>query len=147
MVAAFLLLAAASPSPEALAVSRQIAETSDLVSLLPMIQAEETKELIEEHSELNEAEKSALRATSKRVFETGRERLIGAIAQAYADRMTVEELKSIVAFESSPAARRYRAVTPAAIQAAIQSIGEPDFKGDVLKAFCKETGKLCPKAK
>ena len=27
------------------------------------------------------------------------------------------------------------------------SIGEPDFKGDVLKAFCKETGKLCPKAK
>jgi hypothetical protein len=147
MVAAFLLLAAASPSPEALALSRQIAEASDLVSLLPMIQAEETKELIEEHSELSEAEKTALRATSKRVYETGRERLVQAIAQAYADRLTVEELKSIAAFESSPAAKRYRAVTPAAIQAAIQSIGEPDFKGDVLKAFCKETGKLCPKAK
>ena len=27
------------------------------------------------------------------------------------------------------------------------TIGEPDFKGDVRKAFCKETGKLCPKAK
>jgi hypothetical protein len=106
MVAAFLLLAAASPSPEALALSRQIAEASDLVSLLPMIQAEETKELIEEHSELSEAEKTALRATSKRVYETGRERLVQAIAQAYADRLTVEELKSIAAFESSPAAKR-----------------------------------------
>ena len=147
MVAAFLLLAVASPSQDALAVSRQIAETGDLVSLLPMIQAEQTKELIEEHSELTEAEKTALRATSKRVFEAGRERLVGAIARAYADRLSIEELRSIAAFESSPAAKRYRAVTPAAIQAAIQSIGEPDFKGDVVEAFCKETGKLCPKAK
>jgi hypothetical protein len=147
MVAAFLLLAVASPSQDALAVSRQIAETGDLVSLLPMIQAEETKELIEEHSELSEAEKSALRATSQRVFEAGRDRLVGAIAQAYADRLSIEELRAIAAFENSPAAKRYRAVTPSAIQAAIQSIGEPDFKGDVLKAFCKETGKLCPKAK
>ena len=94
-------------------------------------------------SDLTDAEKSALRVTAKRVFEEGRERLMTATGKAYAERLSVEDLRALVAFEQSDAARRYRGAMPGAITAAMQAVGQMDFKKDVRAAFCKESGKLC----
>jgi hypothetical protein len=138
-------LAAASPSPEALALGRQLAESGSLAALLPLIQAKETEELVAANPELSAPEKAQLRAVAARTFAAGRERLMAATANAYAERLSVEDLRALVAFEKSPAAGRYRAAMPAAIAATMQAVGPMDFKGDVLEAFCKETGKLCGK--
>ena len=137
--------AAAQPAPEALQLGRRIAETGTLAAILPMIQQKETEELVAAHPELDAADKARLRGTAKRVFDVGRERLIQAEAQAYARHMNVRDLRALVAFQSSPAGKRYRAAVPRVIADTAKLIGKADFKGDVLVAYCKETGKLCSK--
>jgi hypothetical protein len=143
MVILALMLAAASPSPEALSLGRQLAETDTLAGVLPLISAKETEELIAAHPELSAADRTALRATAQRVFEAGRDRLMAATGRAYAERLSLRDLRRLVAFQKSGAARRYRAATPMAIAATMQSVGKLDFKGDVIAAFCKERGRLC----
>jgi len=137
-----LALAAAAPTPEAEKLGRTLAESGTLAALLPLIQQKETEEIVAQ-SDLSDAEKAAFRATAKRVFKEGRERLMAATGKAYAERLSVEDLRALVAFEQSDAAKRYRGAMPGAIVAAMRSVGQMDFKKDVRAAFCKETGKLC----
>ena len=143
MVIVALMLAAAAPSPEALRLGRQLAESDALASLLPLISAKETEELVAAHSGLSAADQAALRATAKRVFEAGRDRLMAVTGRAYAERLSVPDLRRLVAFQKTGAARRYRAAAPLAIAATMQSARRMDFKGDVAAAFCRERGKLC----
>ena len=140
-----LLLAAAQPSPEALALGRKLAETGTLASLLPMIQQKEAEELVADNPGLSAAEKDRLRATARRVYENGRKRLMDAEALAYAKRLSIRDLRAAVSFQSSPAGRRARAAMPGVIGDTMKSVGNMDFKGDVRAAYCKETGKLCGK--
>ena len=138
-----LLLAAAEPTPEALKLGRQLAEQGTLASLLPLIKAKETEELLAAHPELSPDEKAALKAVAERVFQTGRSRLMEATGRAYAERLSVRDLRRLVAFHKTGAAQRFQAATPQAIAATLQSVGKLDFKGDVSDAFCRQTGKLC----
>ncbi len=138
-----LLLAAAAPTPEALNLGRQLAEQGTLASLLPLIQAKETEELLAAHPELSRDEKAALKAVAERVFQTGRGRLMEATGRAYAERLSVRDLRLLVAFHKTGAARRFQTATPQAIAATLQSVGKLDFKADVAAAFCRQTGKLC----
>ena len=107
------------------------------------MQAKETDELVEAHPELGDADKVKLRAVAKTVYRSGRERLMQASAHAYAERLSVADMRDVVAFQKSRAGQTYRGAIPAVIAATVQSVGEMDFKGDVTKAYCKETGKLC----
>jgi hypothetical protein len=140
-----LALAAAAPSPEAQTLGRQIAEHGTLASLLPLLQQKEAEELIAAHPELSADEQAKLRSTAIRVYETSRERLMAAEGRSWAGQLTVAEMRAILTYQNSTAGKRYRAVTPAVIAATLKSIGQLDFKSDVLAAFCKETGKLCSK--
>jgi hypothetical protein len=54
-------------------------------------------------------------------------------------------MHGIVAFQKSRAGQAYRGAIPAVIAATVQSVGDMDFKGDVLAAYCRQTGKLCSK--
>ena len=138
-----LLVAAAQPSAEAMKLGREIAESGTMASFIELVQAKETDELVEAHSELSDSDKTKLRATAHRVYLIGRERLMQATAGAYADKLSVNDLRTIAAFWKSPAGQRYRASIPAVIAATVQSVGDMDFKGDVTAAYCKESGKLC----
>ncbi len=140
-----LAVAAAQPSPEALRLGRQLAEVGTLSTLLPMMKKSEVEELINDHPELSPNDQAKLRASADRVFEAGRERLLSATGRAYAEHLSIADLRSVLAFQSSAAATRYRSVTPEVIAETIKSVGKLDFKGDVLAAYCKETGKLCRK--
>ena len=145
MVTVAILLAAAAPSVEALTLGRQLAESGTLATVLPMMQMKETEELIAAHPELSIGERTALQVTSQRVYEVGREILMRAEAEAYAKRMSLADLRATVAFQKSPAGKRYRAAIPNVVEDVMPVIGKMDFKGDVSAAFCKETGKLCAK--
>ncbi len=138
-----LLIAAAAPSAEALALGRQIAESGTMASFIELVQAKETDELVEAHPELSDADKTKLRATARSVYQLGRERLMQASARAYAGRLSVADMRDVVAFQKSRAGQAYRGAIPAVIAATVESVGEMDFKGDVSKAYCKATGKLC----
>ena len=138
-----LLMAAAAPSAEALALGRQIAEAGTMASFIELVQAKETDELVEAHPELGDADKIKLRATAKTVYRSGRERLMQATARAYAERLSVADMRDVVAFQKSRAGQSYRGAIPAVIAATVESVGEMDFKGDVTAAYCEQTGKLC----
>jgi hypothetical protein len=147
MVGALLLAAAAAaqPSAEAQRLGRQLADHGTLAALLPMMKAKEVEELLSSHKELKPAEQQQLRAVANRVFEQGRDRLLDATGRAYAERLSVADLKKLVAFYQTPAAARFQTVLPAVIGDTIANVGKMDFKADVLAAYCKETGKLCGK--
>ena len=136
------VLGAAAPSAEAERLGRELADAGTLAAVLPLIQAKETEELVAQ-SELTDAEKAALRVTAKQVYEAGRERLLSATGKAYAERLSVDDLRTLIAFERSDAAKRYRGAMPSAVGAAMEAAGPMDFKKDVRAAFCKDTGKLC----
>jgi len=137
--------AAAQPSPEALKLGRQLAEGGFLASVLPTLQMKETEEIIAAHPELSGNEKAALRVTSQRVYETGREKLMQAEAESYARRMTLDDLRAVAAFQGSAAGKSYAETRSEVVEDVMPVIGKMDFKGDVAAAFCKETGKLCAK--
>ena len=145
MVILALMLAVAEPSGEALALGRQIAESGTLASLLPLMQQKETEELVAAHKELIAAEQEKLRATAAKVYETGRERLMRAEARAYAEKLSVDNLRAVAAFQTSAAGTRQRAAMPGVIADTMQNVGKIDFKAEVVADFCKETGKLCDK--
>ena len=141
---AFALFAAADPSPEALALGRRLAETGTLASLLPVMTAKETEELLGEHPEYEAADKAALWAVAAEQAKLGTERLMAATGRAYAEKLSVADLRALVAFNESDAAQRWQAAMPGVIVAAMTEVGQLDFKGDVRKAFCAKTGKGCP---
>ena len=147
MVSLLLLAAAAAaqPSPEALRLGRQLAERGTLAALLPLVKAKDVEELVSDAKDLGPADKERLRKTADRVFESGRDRLLDATAREYAKRLSIQDLRALVRFYRTPAAARFKAVTPEVIAGTMTSVGEMDFKGNVRKAFCRETGKLCSK--
>lgn len=144
MIAALLLLAAA-PSAEAETLGLRLARAGTLATLLPMMEAKETEELIASHKELSEADREALRVTAHEVAAKGAERLLAAEGRAYAAALSVEDLRALVAAAESDAAKRMRAAQPRVIAATMQAAGNIDFKKDVMTAFCAKTGKACPK--
>jgi hypothetical protein len=139
----FLAATAAQPSPEALRLGRELAESGTLATVLPLMAKKETEELVAAHPELSAVEAATLRATASRVFTAGRERLMDSEARALAERLTLADLRAIAAFQRSSAAQHYRAATPEVIATMMESIGTMDFKGDGLKSDCRQTGKLC----
>lgn len=144
MMLVALMLQAATPPPEALDLGKRLAATGTLAALLPAVTAKEREDLVGEHPEWSETDKAALRATADAEARKATDRLNTAIGQSYAARLSVEELRTLVAFNESETARKLREATPMAVLGAVQQLGEFDYKGTVRKAFCAQTGKGCP---
>ena len=144
MILLAMMLGAAEPSPEALKLGREIAESGTLASLLPMIKADEIGKLLKDHPELSAAEQAQLRQTADRVYATGADKLFAATARGYAEQLSVEDLRIAAAYYRSPAAKRMQAALPKVIGASMAAMGSMDFRKDLEAAYCKETGKLCP---
>jgi hypothetical protein len=146
MILLVMTMMAAEPSAEALKLGREIAESGTLASLLPMMKADETAKLIKDHPELSAAEQAQLRKTSDRVFAAGADKLFAATARAYAEKLSLDDLRTAAAYYRSPAAKRMQAALPSVIGASMAAMGGMDFKKDLSAAYCKETGKLCAAA-
>jgi len=140
---ALLTAPAADPTPEALALGVRLAETGTFSSLIPNIVAEEREKLVAKFPELSDADKAALRATADETGKAQTDRLMQAMGRRYAETLSIEDLRALVAFNESPAAQRWRAATPGAILGAMEAVGDPNFQENARKAFCKKTGKAC----
>lgn len=140
-----LALAAATPSVEAEALGLRLARNGMLATVAPLLTAKDTEDVIAGHPELSDADRAAFRATAARQSEASIARLDAAFGHAYAERLSVAELTELVAAAERPAARRFRSVMPETMAAAMGAIGKLDFKQDTIAAFCKDTGKLCPR--
>lgn len=138
-----LALAQTAPGAEAEALGVRLAETGTLAALLPAVVAKDREALVAAHPELSEADKAALRATADAVARAGIARLTAAIGHGYAARLSLDDLRALVAFNESPAAKHWREATPDAVMQALAAVGDMNFQEDARKAFCARTGKLC----
>lgn len=145
MILATLALLAVTPTAEAERLGLAVAKIGMLATLLPIVTAKETDELVADHPELNDMEKAELRGIATRVANETRDRLMRLTGHAYAMRLSEADMRSIIAFDASPAGRAYRAAVPLAIVETLQGARKVDFKQDALAAFCAKTGKACPK--
>ena len=145
MIAALMLFAAAAPSAEAEALGARLARSGTLASLLPLMVAKDTEELVAAHKDLTPAEQATLRATAGEIGKAGSDKLFSAEGKAFAEALSVADLRALVAHAESPAAKRMRDAMPKVMMATMQSAGSIDFKKDVMAAFCTKTGKGCAK--
>jgi hypothetical protein len=134
---------AAAPPAEAELLGRRLAAKSGIATIAPLMIEKDVTELAGEAPGLSEAERQRLLAIGRGEGKAGLDRLVAALGHAYAQRLSVADLRVLVAQSDSPAAARRRAAEPAAIMATMQALGELDLKKNVAAAFCRETGKLC----
>lgn len=146
MILATLALLAAAPTAEAERLGVEVARIGTLATLLPIVTAKETDELVADHPELNNMDKAELRGTATRVANEMRDRLTKLTGHAYATRLSEDQMRAILAFDASPAGKAYRAAIPPVIFETLQGAGKVDFKKDAIAAFCAKTGKACPKS-
>ena len=147
MITLLLLMAAATSSDEVLRLSRQVAESGALAAMLPVIEARDTRDIIAEHPELSPADRQALLASARRTFLRGRERLMEATARGYAERLSVKDMRALVKFQRTTAARNHAEATPSVFAATMKAMGPMNFKADAVAVYCRESGNLCPPAK
>jgi hypothetical protein len=143
MILMALMLAGAEPTVEAMALGRELAEQGTLTGLLTLLEAKETDDLVKEHPELSIADQATLRRVARQTFQAGFARVMNETAKGYVDRLTIEELRALVSFNRTPAAVKYRTISPAVIAQTMATIGPMNFKGDVVTNYCQQTGKLC----
>ena len=110
-----------------------------------MVAHKEAGEMIADHPELSASERTELLAIAEKRAEAGRARLVEAMGAAYAAELSIEDMRAIAGFNEGPVAARWKAAEPRAIEAAVQALGGIDFKAEVLKAMCAQTGKACPR--
>jgi hypothetical protein len=140
-----IAMAQTAPSAEAEALGVRLAQTGTLAALMPVIVAKDLDELVAEHPDWSEADKAGLRATADELAQAGIARLTAAIGHGYAQKLSLEDLRALVAFNEGPVAKRWRDATPGAVMQAMTAVGQMDFKADARKAYCAKTGKGCPK--
>lgn len=143
LAAAAAAAAPAEPSPEAVRLGVEIAEHGTLAALLPLKQQQDIAELLAEDKSLSAAQQTQLKTTTESLYAAAQRRLFTATGRAYAERLSLADLRRIAAFYRSPAAARFQAAVPVAIVQTMKAVGDLDLKKEARAAFCKDTGKLC----
>lgn len=143
MLLALLLQAAPAPTAEAARLGTEIARSGTFSQIAPVLVQQQTDELVRDTNGLSLADQATLRVVAAETGRTMVERVTERMGVAYASALSEADMRTILAFNRTDAARKYRAAEPNAMAAAAQSMGGMDFKRDVLKAFCAKTGKGC----
>ena len=135
---------AAAPSAEAEALGRRIASTGTLASLLPLLIGKATADLMAEHPELDDAGKAKLRAVAAATAKPATDRMLAAVGHEYALRLSLADLKALVAFNEGRAARAWRAAEPQVIVATMETVDGFDLKKEAWTVYCASAGVTCP---
>ena len=150
MLIALLMMAAAptaAPTAESVRLGREIAATGTLGSMLPLMKEQQIGDMLAAHPELSPADQARLKAIAERQFSAGQEKVLNAEGRNFADSLSIDDLRAVAAYQRSAAATRMRAALPKIIAGTMQSMQGLDVKGDVGKAMCAETKKMCEPAK
>lgn len=138
-----LALAAATPSSEAIELGRRIAEAGLLSTLGPMQAQSEVDGLLKDNPDLNADQRAKLQNIGSEQMKTIGRKVLEAEAKAYANALSVADLRAIAAWLASPAAQAQKKAMPAIMLATVSALQGVDFKGGVKSEMCRQTGKLC----
>lgn len=134
---------APSLTPEAESLGRRLAAMSGIATIAPQLIEKDILELSKEDKTLSASERTRLLTMGHIEGRRNLDRLIATLGHAYASRLSVPDLRRLVADNEAPAAARRRTIEPAAIMETMAGLGQLDLKKNVASAFCREMGKLC----
>ncbi len=140
-----LAILAAAVTPEEVELGTRLARSGNVASIIPVIELRQTEELIKSMPHLTKGEREQFRATAHAVAERGTDFLFRAEGRAYAERLSLADLKALMAFEESEVAKRKRAAEPAVTVATMEAMRDFNFRQEVMKAFCSRAKKACSK--
>lgn len=143
LLLALALQAASAPSPDALALAKRLAAGGTLANLLPEMVEKDLTELAAERPTLTEAQQDRIIATGKALAATHIKELIDRMARGYARRLSLADLKELVAAAESPAAQRKRAADIPVTSEAMAAMGSFDLKKETAAKMCAEAKLLC----
>jgi hypothetical protein len=135
--------AASTMSPEAQDLGLRLARTTGLAAIAPVLVEKDLTDLANEYPALSSGERQRLMTLGRTEAKVGLERIMAAIGSGYARRLSIDDLRVLVAHGESPAAARWRAAEPLVIAEATGALGSLDLKKSVAAAFCREARKLC----
>jgi hypothetical protein len=139
----FLQIAANAAPSEAQQLGVRLARTSGLAAVAPALIEKDLADLASEDASLTPAERERLLTIGRTEARNGLDKIVQAIGSGYARRLSIEDLRFLVAHGESPAAARWRAAEPMVIAEAMGALGEMDLKKNAAAAFCRDAGKLC----
>lgn len=147
LILALALASASSPAAaEGEALGIRLARTGTLATLLPIMVAKETEELVAGQKTLSDTDKAQLRVVAADQAKKEIERVMAVEGHAYAQNLSLTDLQAVVGFNETPVAARFRAVQPNVIAATMKGLAGFDFKKVVLAAYCaKRTTGICGK--
>ena len=147
MLLAMMMLAAAEPGAEALALGRELSERGTLAVLLNVAEAKDKADLAAKNPGMSGADKAALDAAVTQAYAAERDRLFDADARSFATNLSVEDLRALVAFSRTKAAESQRSAMPKIITSTVSQVGQIDLAGTARTTYCKgrEAQPLCKK--
>jgi hypothetical protein len=149
--AAGLLIGAAPIEPvagppslvEAEALGVRLARTTGILTVAPMLVEKDTIGLADEDKTLTPTERTRLLIIGREEGRTGLDRIAAALGHGYAKRLSLADLRVLVAQNESPAAVNFRASVPAVLSEAMAGVGSIDLKKATSERACREIGKFC----
>lgn len=144
MILALAYLAAiASPSAEAKRLGLRLARTSGIVTIAPLLIEKDLAELAKEDSTITADERQRVLTLGREEGKRGLDRVSAALGDAYAQRLSLSDLKVLVRQNESAEAVRRRAAEPEVLMSAMAALGSLDLKKNTAVLMCKEAKKLC----
>jgi hypothetical protein len=134
---------APAPTAEAERLGVRLARNTGIATIAPVLIEKDLTELSAEDPTLTPAERDTLFAIGREGGKTGLEQVVQAIGRAYARRLSVADLRLLVAHAETPAAQRWRRAEPAVIADAAAALGSIDLKARTAARFCEVAKKLC----
>jgi hypothetical protein len=138
-----MMVQAPTPSAAALELARRLAAHGALAMVAPMMAEKDLADLASEDPTLTTEQKARLLAIGHTEARTALDRLTRTLGVRYAAKLSIADLRTLVAQTESPAAARLRAIQPGVVAETMTTIGTLDLKKQTAAAFCKESGKLC----
>lgn len=135
--------AAPAATSEAEQLGVRLARMTGIATVAPALIEKDLAELSTEDPTLSAAERDTLLAIGRERGKAGLEQVVRAIGRAYARRLSVTDLRVLVANAETPAAGRWRRVEPLVIADAAAALGSIDLKARTAARFCEVTRKLC----
>jgi len=133
-----------APDPASVALGRRLAEAGEFNAIISAIAQAEVDRVVAEAGELTEAERARLTGIGMRTLSLARERLLDEVGEIYARHLPGDHLAAIVAFYEGPAGRALVAKLPVMLPEIAGAAEDMGVDGEMRRAICRETGKLCP---
>ena len=147
MIVIAMLLAAAEPTSEALALGRELSEQGTLAALLNVAESKDKADLATRNPGMSTADRIALDAAVAQAYAAERDRLFAADARSFATHLSVEDMRTLVAAAKSSAAQHLRDAMPRIIASTVSQVGQIDLAATARTNYCKgrESQPLCAK--